>query len=143
MIAGLCAFALAAAFAGAAIFVNVAEQPARLALDNGAALIEWQRSYNRAAPMQAGLAMISALLGFWVAWQTGDWRWLVGALLILANWPYTLLVIKPTNDSLHAIKPEQADAEARRKIVAWGYLHGGRSVLGAAATLVFLWALAT
>ena len=92
--------------------------------------------------MQAGLALISALLGFWVAWQTRDWRWLAGALLILANWPYTLLVIKPTNDSLHAIKPEQADAEARRKIVSWGYLHGGRSALGVAATLIFLWALA-
>jgi hypothetical protein len=142
MIAGLCAFVLAAAFAGAAIFVNVAEQPARLALDDRAALIEWQQSYNRAAPMQAGLALISGLLGFWVAWQTRDWRWLAGALLILANWPYTLLVIKPTNDGLHAIKPEQADAEARRKIVSWGCLHGGRSALGVAATLIFLWALA-
>ena len=142
MIAGLCAFVLAAAFAGAAIFVNVAEQPARLALDDRAALIEWQQSYNRAAPMQAGLALISGLLGCWVAWQTRDWRWLAGALLILANWPYTLLVIKPTNDGLHAIKPEQADAEARRKIVSWGYLHGGRSALGVAATLIFLWALA-
>jgi hypothetical protein len=142
MIAGLCAFALAAAFAGAAIFVNVAEQPARLALDDKAALIEWQRSYNRAAPMQAGLALVSALLGFWPAWQNGDWRWLVGALLILANWPYTLLIIKPTNDELHAVKPEQADAAVRRKIVSWGHLHGGRSALGVAATLIFLWALA-
>ena len=142
MIAGLCALALAAAFAGAAIFVNVAEQPARLALDDKAALIEWQRSYNRAAPMQAGLALIAALLGFWVAWQTRDWRWLLGALLILANWPYTLLVIKPTNDSLHALQPVQADADARRMIVSWGHLHGGRSALGVAATLMFLWALA-
>jgi len=142
MIAGLCAFALAAAFAGAAIFVNVAEQPARLALDDRAALIEWQRSYNRAAPMQAGLALVAALLGFWVAWQTRDWRWLAGALLILANWPYTLLVIKPTNDSLHALKLEQADAQARQRIVSWGHLHGGRSALGVVATLMFLWALA-
>ena len=143
MLAGHLALVLAAAFAGAAIFVNVAEQPARLALDDRAALIEWQLSYNRAAPMQAGLALIAALLGFWAAWQTRDGRWLAGAVLILANWPYTLLVIKPTNDRLHAIAPEQADAQARRMIVSWGHLHGGRSAFGVAATLVFLWAAMT
>ena len=141
MFAGLLALTLAAAFAGAALFVNVAEQPARLTLDNSAALIEWQLSYNRAAPMQAGLALIAALVGFWAAWQTHEWRWLAGALLILANWPYTLLVIKPTNDRLHATKPEQADAQTRQMIVSWGHLHGGRSALGVAATLMFLWAL--
>ena len=116
MLAAQLALVLAAAFAGAAIFVNVAEQPARLALDDKAALIEWQLSYNRAAPMQAGLALVTSLLGFWAAWQTRDWRWLVGALLILANWPYTLLVIKPTNDRLHATEPEQADAQTRALI---------------------------
>jgi hypothetical protein len=131
----------AAAFAGAAIFVNVAEQPARLALDDRAALIEWQLSYNRAAPMQAGLALLTAALGFWAAWQTRDWRFVVGGLLILANWPYTLLAIKPTNDRLHAIKPERANAETRQGIVAWGHLHVGRSAFGVAATLMFLWAI--
>jgi hypothetical protein len=142
MIAGLLALTFAAAFAGAAIFVNVAEQPARLSLDDGAALAEWQRSYNHAAPMQAGLALVSALLGFVVAWQTRDWRWLAGAILILANWPYTLLVIKPINNRLHAIAPADADAQTRAMIVSWGRLHGGRSALGTAATLLFLWALA-
>jgi len=52
-----------------------------------------------------------------------------------------LLVIKPTNDRLHAIKPEQANAETRQAIISWGHLHGGRSALGVAATLVFLWTL--
>jgi hypothetical protein len=135
------ALVLAAAFAGAAIFVNVAEQPARLALDDKAALLEWQQSYNRAAPMQAGMALVTSLLGFWVAWQTRDWRWLTGALLILANWPYTLIVIKPTNDRLHAAKPEQANAQTRQMIVSWGHLHGGRSAFGVAATLMFLWTI--
>jgi hypothetical protein len=141
MLVGLLALVSAAAFAGAAIFVNVAEQPARLALDDNAALLEWQQSYNRAAPMQGGLALVTSLLGFWAAWQTHDWRWLAGALLILANWPHTLLVIKPTNDRLHATKPEQANAQTRQMIVSWGHLHGGRSALGVAATLMFLWAI--
>jgi hypothetical protein len=141
MLAAHLALVFAAAFAGAALFVNVAEQPARLALDDPALLREWQRSYDRAAPMQGGLALLAALLGFVAAWQLHDWRLAVGALLIIANWPYTLLVIKPTNDRLHAIKPEQANAQTRQAIISWGHLHGGRSALGVAATLVFLWTL--
>jgi hypothetical protein len=141
MLAAHLALVFAAAFAGAALFVNVAEQPARLALDDPALLREWQRSYDRAAPMQCGLALLAALVGFVAAWQLHDWRLAVGALLIIANWPYTLLVIKPTNDRLHAIKPEQATAETRQAIISWGHLHGGRSALGVAATLVFLWTL--
>jgi hypothetical protein len=141
MLAAHLALVFAAAFAGAALFVNVAEQPARLALDDPALLREWQRSYDRAAPMQGGLALLAALVGFVAAWQLQDWRLAVGALLIIANWPYTLLVIKPTNDRLHAIKPEQATAETRQAIISWGHLHGGRSALGVAATLVFLWTL--
>jgi len=141
MLAAHLALVFAAAFAGAALFVNVAEQPARLALDDPALLREWQRSYDRAAPMQGGLALLAALVGFVAAWQLHDWRLAVGALLIIANWPYTLLVIKPTNDRLHAIKPEQANAETRQAIIAWGHLHGGRSAFGVAATLFFLWAL--
>jgi hypothetical protein len=142
MIAGLLALILAAAFAGAAIFVNVAEQPARLALADGPALLEWQKSYNRAAPMQAGLAALSALLAFFAAWQTRDWRWAAGGVVILANWPYTLLIIKPTNDRLHATLPADANAQTRALIVSWGYLHAGRSALGVVATLIFLWVLA-
>jgi hypothetical protein len=138
---GQLALIFAAVFAGAAVFVNVAEQPARLALDDRAMLLEWQHSYNRAAPMQAGLAMVSALLGFIAAWQTQDWRWAVGAIAILANWPYTLLVIKPTNDRLHGTAPEQSGAEARRMVVSWGTLHAGRSALGIVAVLFYLWAI--
>ncbi|AMN42143.1 DUF1772 domain-containing protein [Rhodoplanes sp. Z2-YC6860] len=139
---GLLALICAAVFFGAAAIINVAEQPARLSLDDRAMLLEWQQSYNHAAPMQAGLAMASAILGLIAAWQTRDWRWALGAILILANWPYTLLVIKPVNDKLHAIPAEQADATVRPFVVSWGRLHAGRSALSLAATLIFLWAVA-
>ena len=47
----------------------------------------------------------------------------------------------PSGSPLIAIKPELANAETRQAIISWGYLHGGRCVFSAAATLVFLWAL--
>lgn len=138
---GQLALIFAAVFVGAAVFVNVAEQPARLALDDRAMLLEWQRSYSRAAPMQGGLAMLSALLGFVAAWQMRDWRWAAGAVAIMANWPYTLLVIKPTNDRLHGITAVRSGAEARRMVVSWGTLHAGRSALGIVAVLFYVWAI--
>ena len=53
----------AALFAGAAIYINVAEHPARMAIDTRSAAMQWAPSYQRATWMQAPLAILSCLAG--------------------------------------------------------------------------------
>jgi hypothetical protein len=117
------------------------EQPARLQLDDRALLAEWQPSYKRGFAMQAPLAILAGILGVAAFFVSYDWRWLLGAAVIVANWPYTLLIIMPTNNNLMAIAPEAAGPAARRTVEHWAALDAGRSALGAAAVLIFLWAL--
>jgi uncharacterized membrane protein len=140
MIFGLFALIASAMFGGAALYVNVAEQPARLSLDDRALLTEWKPSYKRGAAMQAPLALVGFLLGMLAWWQTSYSGFLIGAIAILAPWPWTLIVIKPTNDALLATDPDKAGPQTRSLVVKWGAFHGVRTALGALATVAFLWA---
>jgi hypothetical protein len=140
MLAGQLALIAAALFTGAAIYVNVAEQPARLMLDDRALLAEWKPAYNRGFAMQASLAIIGFLLGVIAARAGMDWLWVAGAFVLLANWPFTLIAILPTNKLLMEIPPQNAGPKSRELIKKWGRLHAVRSMLGATATVLFLWA---
>jgi hypothetical protein len=139
MLAGGLALTIAAAFTGA-VYINIAEQPARLQLDNRSLLAEWKPAYKRGYAMQASLAIVGGLFGLLTYLSALDWRWLLGTIVLLANWPYTLFVISPTNNRLMDTPSEAATAEARRMLERWGALHAGRSALGLVATLIFLWA---
>jgi hypothetical protein len=139
-IAGELALTIAAVFTGAAIYINIAEQPARLQLDDRSLLAEWKLAYKRGYMMQASLALVGGALGLIGFLSTFEWRWLLGAVVLLANWPYTIFLIMPTNRHLMDTAPEAATAETRRMVGQWGILHAGRSALGLIATLMFLWA---
>jgi hypothetical protein len=127
-----------AMFTGAAFYVNLVEHPARMSCDTKTAATVWVPSYQRAAVMQASLAIVSCLAGVAAWWVGGGRLWLVGAVLIGLAVPYTLIVVKPTNNQLLDPTRDPASAETRMLLERWGKLHTVRSGLNLAATLLYL-----
>jgi len=104
MVTGELALTIAAVFTGAAIYINIAEQP-----DAFSSTIAPPRRVE--AGLQAGLhdageprcrRRALRLVAFL---STLDWRWLLGAVVLLANWPYTIYVIMPSNRLLMDTAP--------------------------------------
>src|SRR5215470_14234090 len=137
MLSGQLALLVAAVFAGVAIYVSACEHPARLKLDPRAMLTQWKPAYRHGAAMQASLALIGTILGVAAWWQGGHWLWLVGAVALILPWPWTLLVIKPTNDELLATGLNDAGPRSQALIEKWGRLHAARTALGVLAAVLY------
>ncbi|MBL0897222.1 MAG: DUF1772 domain-containing protein [Reyranella sp.] len=143
MTTGLLALTVAALFTGAAFYVGFAEHPARSGLEDRPQLQQWKPAYERGAIMQGSLAVLGFLLGLAAWWQSRDELWIVGAIALVMNWPYTMLVVMPVNNRLKEIAPDDAGEESHELLRRWGRLHDRRTMLGTIATLLYLWAAAS
>jgi uncharacterized membrane protein len=128
-------------FAGAAVYINLVEHPARMEAGTKLALTEFAPSYHRATVTQVSLASMGFLSAL-VAWRLrSDSRWLIGGGLLVSVIPFTALAILPTNKQL--LNPETAkDLDLAEKLLTrWGRLHAVRSVLSLASLLLLLFLL--
>ena len=129
-------------FSGAAIYINAVEHPARLSCGTELAVREFAPSYRRATVMQASLAVTGCLTGLWSAWASSDIWLALGAILLGAVVPFTLIVILPTNNALLDGTLDPRSQKARLLLIRWGRLHAIRSILSTAAFVLFLLRLA-
>lgn len=131
----------ASLFAGAALYINVAEHPARMSLDTRMAAMQWAPSYKRATFLQAPLALLRCASGT-AAWLVGAHvMWLTAALLIGAVVPFTFLVVMPTNQQLLDPSRNLASLETRKLLEKWNRLHAGRTGLSLLSAIMYLWLL--
>ena len=138
MLATLCA----GLFAGAAIYINAVEHPARMSLGTATALAEWRPAYRRATLMQAPLA-IAGLLAAVGAWATGAGGvWLLGGVLLGLVVPFTLVVAFPVNKELLDPATDRDRGRAESLLTRWNRLHAVRTLLSVAALVLFLFRLA-
>jgi uncharacterized membrane protein len=125
-------------FAGAAVYINLVEHPARMGCGTALAATVFGPSYRRATAMQASLALVAtaSALGAW--WFVASVLWLIGALLIFSVVPFTLLMILPTNRQLLAPTLDRTASATRQLLVRWGRLHAVRTLASFAAMIMFL-----
>jgi hypothetical protein len=130
--------ACAGLFSGAALYVNLVEHPARMSCGPELALREFAPSYQRAAVMQACLAIGGLALGLTAAWRLHDSWVAVGAVLLGASVPFTLIVVLPTNKQLLDPTLDSRSPRVTSLFRRWNRLHAIRSLLSAAAFGVLL-----
>lgn len=125
-------------FAGAAIYINLVEHPARVECGIELALKEFAPSYRKATVLQAALAA-TGFLSAVAAWFMGAslW-WLVGGSVLGLVILFTLVVIFPTNKKLLDSSLDQESEIASELLKRWANLHAVRSVLGLTAFLIFV-----
>jgi hypothetical protein len=126
-------------FAGASVYINLVEHPARMECGVDLAANEFAPSYRRATVMQSTLAAVGVIASI-AAWFAGaSFLWVVGGLLLGAVIPFTLIVILPTNKQLLNPALDKHSGQTGQLLARWGRLHAVRSVLSTAALLLFLY----
>jgi uncharacterized membrane protein len=125
-------------FTGAAIYINLVEHPARMECGTELAVTVFGPSYTRAAPMQVILALVATGTGLLSWWMDGRVLWLVGAMVMFAVIPFTLIAIMPTNQRLLDPGLDRTSEAARRLLQKWGRRHAVRSILSLAASCIFV-----
>jgi hypothetical protein len=126
-------------FAGAAIYINAVEHPARMECGTDIAIRQWRPSYRRATIMQSSLAFSSFVASILVWFFKSDFLFLLGGLLIATVIPFTLLVIFPTNKKLMSEGMNLSQTEAL--LNRWNRLHLVRSLCSLCAFLVMVMAV--
>ena len=125
-------------FAGAAIYINLVEHPARLSCGTELAVREFGPSYKRATVLQASLAVIGSVAAGIAGWQQADAAVVIAAALFGLVVPFTLVVILPTNRRLLDPELDARSSEAADLLRRWGRLHAVRSVLALAAFVILV-----
>jgi hypothetical protein len=130
-------------FSGAAVYISVAEHPARMECGAELAATVFGPSYRRAAVMQVALALAATVAGLSAWLLSQQIVWLAGTILIFAVVPFTLLVIMPTNKHLLDPNLDRTSEATRRLLQRWGRLHSIRSLLSLLASVAFLSAVSS
>jgi Domain of unknown function (DUF1772) len=136
-------------FTGAALYINFAENPARMECRTVVAATRLRPELppgggNAGYTRFAGHRCWHQCLVYWRCLSlyckepSCSASWLAGAVLIFAVVPFTLLAIRSTNNQLLDPAADRASDRVRRLLQRWGRLHAVRSLLALASSTVFV-----
>jgi hypothetical protein len=95
-------------------------------------------TFRRASKLNSAMAVLGFLGGFEAWWFGQGVLWLVGAILLVAVIPFTLVAVMPVNARLLDDDLDRYSPEAKQLLARWGWLQMVRLLLGIAAFGTFL-----
>jgi len=133
------------AFAGGALYINIVEHNARMALDTRACHKEWKESFDRAAVYQGRLALLTAstAVGAYFCNPAKGKAFLIGGCAMGLIFPYTLFMLKPASiDPIYAdydkLVARDSEEFVRNTIIKWNNYHAVRSFISFGVLLNFV-----
>src|SRR5260370_11593464 len=129
-------------FAGAALYVNLVEHPARMECGTELAATEFPPSYRWATILQVSLALIGALCGTLAWFWDRSLGWLIAAGLLLSVIPFTFIFILPTHNQLLDTALDRRSENAHLLLTRWARLRAVRAIVSLVALVLFLMLLA-
>ena len=125
-------------FAGTNVYISLIEHPSRMECGTPTAVAIFGPTFRRASKLNSAMAVLGFLGGF-EAWLFGRGvPWLVGAVLLVAVIPFTLVAVMPVNARLLDDDLDRHSPEAKQLLIRWGRLQWVRFMLGIAAFVMFL-----
>ncbi|XP_012561309.1 uncharacterized protein LOC100205151 isoform X1 [Hydra vulgaris] len=136
-------------FAGAALYVDCVEAPARRTHDAALAITIWKPSFIRAKNLQTKMCLISVASSFGVYFSMrGSGKcpmpWLVAGTTMFAIIPYTLIFIRPVYTELLETEKcisVKGDSWITENLNYWSKLHSVRTVVSLGAFTLMAYAL--
>ena len=132
------AFLFCSIFFGDCFYISIVEHPARMVCPIPYALKQWRNSYPRAAKIQVFLSLVGSILATISYFSTGQSMWLMAALFLFVNFPYTIIFLLPTNGMLYKNDEEKT---VKQLLETWGRRHFLRTCLSFVSTMIILWIL--
>jgi len=139
---------LALAFAGAATYLGFIDPKVRNALEGTKNKLQhWATMYTESIGPMSSIALIAGVFSGLCYWKTQEKLWILGGALMTGLWPYTYLVLMPTNkELLHHNKTLKTETEVvssgendtiLAKLSSWVTGHRGRALIALVAAAVF------
>lgn len=126
-----------AAIFGYAVSATAVAHPAMMVSSREVAVGFFTPFFHKSAHLQMALSLIVLAISLAISVLSGDWLWLIGAIILQLSGPYTIKILMPVNNRIMAENADIHSDQMTKDLSSWGKLHMPRTVLAGVIFILF------
>ena len=111
--------------------------PAMMASRRDTAVDYFNPFFHKSAHLQLGLSLAVIPVSLTISYLTGNWWWLIGAIVLQISGPYTIFILMPVNNRIMAENADIHSEQMTKDLGSWGRLHFPRTIIAAVIFILF------